>query len=1150
MFLCGSKVTFIIRYQIFNIYERCLFFLTFLGAYMNFNQKLKKIIIKKMKIRSAKRILLLFLICIFSIQNVISQSDSNFRIIEKNELKGFVNQWNDTVIACQFEYLLPFTEDLAGAKINNKWGFIDTTGKFQIEPQFDSAREFYYGAAIVMYRGKFCFIDHFGRFVVTEFKRYSIVDEYVYIVERNRKKALCIPAIGYITDWFIEIKFYEKYFIAFNENKMAIFNLKAEQKADWYDKILLPSNGMFQIREDSLWGFVNIEGEVVVEPKYQDITAFRNNVARVFYEGKCALINTKGELITDWYEYIYPQQNGNFQIKNHEKIALADTLGNIVSDWFDDIYLFYYGLYRVQKYQHFALASNSGKILTDWYSSTTQLINNISIETDSLNAAFANERKEIISDWFPNGYVQNINFDDYIVEKESNDLFFLENLQKYSHRKKIGFVFYDGEKIGDRYQSATFFNEGVAYVTNKKNQKAILGKNAELVSEWYDEIYPFYNGFARVALNSKMALIDKAGKQVTVWYDYIYEFSDGMAKVRINGLFGFVNSSGELVIPCKYFDATSFSYGLARVNTGRYFAFIGSKGENITHWYKGNYRDFVNAFYNLELKLACDTSILDNWILTTQSVNRLKYVNEDIYSSGFDYRHRDVMAWNYPERTETFNRNHNFFYEYPSELFIFQSINNIDENCESCILLYNRELIGNDKVALKNFNNNTQSAWYYSITNASPWGYIATDAKGYRIIDTLGNERTPVYKKLSYFNNNFILAKTAENKETLIKTNYEAIDFEFESVEPLSETTLLVFQNNLWGVADTTGKILLTPCFTGYKYFNDSTFAAIQQQGKYAIINKNGTILTDWFDRKIVFVNNCAIVTSQGKNALLSSQYKIISQWYDTICPFIDDFAKCMINNEYALLNSNGNIITQWYDYIYPFSEGFAKVVRNGKAGYISYSGNEVVSLQFDDASAFSYGVARIKRDGKYAYFKIGMTEFNEWYDYLYPFDNQFGVAKKQDWYAFVDSTLFAKTERFPKIDYFNYGLYRVFQSNTFVFLNNEGRKMSVTLSIDIADSLFIKSELGYVSVYDTQGTSLVNWFSPGIKITLNANPNGLFTETLTIKVINEKKHFVDINGNVVFEQYTPIEPFFENRAKVYFQDKEVIINEEGEIVE
>lgn len=53
---------------------------------------------------------------------------------------GFINDEGELVIPFKFEDAMIFYENLAAVKFNGKYGFIDTTGKFIINPKFDYVR--------------------------------------------------------------------------------------------------------------------------------------------------------------------------------------------------------------------------------------------------------------------------------------------------------------------------------------------------------------------------------------------------------------------------------------------------------------------------------------------------------------------------------------------------------------------------------------------------------------------------------------------------------------------------------------------------------------------------------------------------------------------------------------------------------------------------------------------------------------------------------------------------------------------------------------------------------------------------------------------------------------------------------------------------
>ena len=60
---------------------------------------------------------------------------------------GFIDPSGRYVIDLQFEGAGTFSYGLASVKVVGRWGYIDETGKLVITPQFDSAGEFSEGLA-------------------------------------------------------------------------------------------------------------------------------------------------------------------------------------------------------------------------------------------------------------------------------------------------------------------------------------------------------------------------------------------------------------------------------------------------------------------------------------------------------------------------------------------------------------------------------------------------------------------------------------------------------------------------------------------------------------------------------------------------------------------------------------------------------------------------------------------------------------------------------------------------------------------------------------------------------------------------------------------------------------------------------------------
>ncbi|MCL4479776.1 MAG: WG repeat-containing protein, partial [Deltaproteobacteria bacterium] len=80
---------------------------------------------------------------------------------------GYINKSGKFVINPQFDEAWVFTDGLAMIKLGNKRGFIDKSGKYVINPQFDTANWFRGGVAAACSSGKCGYIDKSGKYIIS-----------------------------------------------------------------------------------------------------------------------------------------------------------------------------------------------------------------------------------------------------------------------------------------------------------------------------------------------------------------------------------------------------------------------------------------------------------------------------------------------------------------------------------------------------------------------------------------------------------------------------------------------------------------------------------------------------------------------------------------------------------------------------------------------------------------------------------------------------------------------------------------------------------------------------------------------------------------------------------------------------------------------
>jgi hypothetical protein len=161
-----------------------------------------------------------------------------------------------------------YSEGLASAIQDGKWGYVDYERRTVIPFQFKFAGPFEDGMARVNFNDKFFFINERGTRVTPEFDGAFDFHEGLAAVEVGRN-------VGYIR----------------RDGTFAI--PPAHGSASGIDY----SEGFAAIRVNGKVGFMDHTGKIVIQPKYDDVFAFSDGRAPVELAGKMGYIDKAGNLL-------------------------------------------------------------------------------------------------------------------------------------------------------------------------------------------------------------------------------------------------------------------------------------------------------------------------------------------------------------------------------------------------------------------------------------------------------------------------------------------------------------------------------------------------------------------------------------------------------------------------------------------------------------------------------------------------------------------------------------------------------------------------------------------------------------------------------------------------------------------------------------
>jgi hypothetical protein len=258
------------------------------------------------------------------------------------KLFGYIDQSGNMVVNPQYVNAKSFSDSRAAVLVNKKWGFIDRSGRMVIDPIYDAVKPFDNGIAIVAKDKVWRYIDDQGR----DITNFPVSDKLYDFSEglaifRSGKNIGVFDTKGNIVVQAVyeEIKPYrngyakaKKYgrwgYLDRNGNEVVAFDYddlgSYTGGATWGKKgtaFGVISNGNFKIVErcNAIWdfsedglayarieqaiGFIDANGNWVIQPQFLKARDFVNGLAPVCFNKLWGYINVRGEWIV---QPLYP----------------------------------------------------------------------------------------------------------------------------------------------------------------------------------------------------------------------------------------------------------------------------------------------------------------------------------------------------------------------------------------------------------------------------------------------------------------------------------------------------------------------------------------------------------------------------------------------------------------------------------------------------------------------------------------------------------------------------------------------------------------------------------------------------------------------------------------------------------------------------
>lgn len=310
--------------------------------------------------RTSLRSLTVLVVLIFAFvisADAQSNSASRLRPIQQNGKWGYIDSSGKIVIKPQFVWAEEFSEGLAAFENEEgKHGYIDESGAVVIQPKFDNWTNFSEGLAAVSIALEWGYIDKTGKWAIPP--QFAIGRPFSSGLARvevpldgkpsfppGRAKHAFIDKSGKIvidsTDEILNGTFSEDVgtvqFIT-NNGVNAVLIDKTGKTIVTVDDVDIDgfSEGLVAAKKNKKWGYLDPKGQFVIEPQFEKAYPFSEGLAAVLVGDKWGFIDHSGRfVITPKYRIGWDRRHHKFSeglalVYLRDQCAYLDKVGKVV----------------------------------------------------------------------------------------------------------------------------------------------------------------------------------------------------------------------------------------------------------------------------------------------------------------------------------------------------------------------------------------------------------------------------------------------------------------------------------------------------------------------------------------------------------------------------------------------------------------------------------------------------------------------------------------------------------------------------------------------------------------------------------------------------------------------------------------------------
>ncbi|WP_339811850.1 WG repeat-containing protein [uncultured Imperialibacter sp.] len=521
--------------------------------------------------------------------------NSNLLIISKEGKLGAMRNDGSIILEPFYKEIVPENDSVLRLTTYPSWHLTDGKNKRLKTFSFDDIEtigpslyrvQTYQGEAIINISGE----------QLSNKSNWSVVrtdENFVVSKEQNKFRVYNKSGEPFLEQYYDSLYFDGKYFytqILKNDKELwDVYNTYGRRVTRHsYDQIKPEGSKLIMARRDAYWGFLDFNGGIVIDHKFERAHSFVEGMSAVEYVGKWGVIDINGDWVLEpKHDYCEVINEAVILIKNGESTDLVTPGRGWLHTSSHSIYANKSWLIEETESGNFGLLTSKGQKVT------APEFNEVMIP-DMDSVVFLRQGDY----WWSYGKDGNKISDGTSKYQGVSGL--SEAFFGIVKDDKFGFVDLDNKlRIANRYDSAAFFQEGMAAIKLRGHWGFIDKIERLVVQPIYDSVTPFSNGISVVSRNGKSGIIARSGDEVVgLDFDEIKSVDKNTYILKQGNQYGFYHRKSAYVMLPRFNQLELLPNGLFVVEKRGQKGLINEKGVDvIPSVYDDIHYDLYNAFY-------------------------------------------------------------------------------------------------------------------------------------------------------------------------------------------------------------------------------------------------------------------------------------------------------------------------------------------------------------------------------------------------------------------------------------------------------------------------------------------------------------------------------------------------------------------------